>query len=98
LLIRKYHLQKIDGKDSPRPSATFIMINFKDSAAASDWFAVNSKNKYDVLTHFKPKSIYWLDNNKVYFIQTYHTPQWDYIDLLKTAFIENLNMQNKNQN
>lgn len=81
-------MERRDGKSGARPSATIIQMTFSTTQNAIDWFAVfdNSPNKAIVL--FKPKTELWLDSNKVYFIQTYRTPERDYIDLLKTSLIE----------
>lgn len=89
-LARKYYVKRIDGIDGARPSANIIQLSFKDTKEASDWFGIydNSPNKKAI--QMKPKTELWLDSNHVYFIQTYHTPERNYLDLIKKTIIENL--------
>ncbi len=89
-LVRKYHVKRIDGQLGARPSANIIQLSFKDSEEANNWFDVFDKSYKKKIIQSKPKTELWLDSNHVYFVQTYHTPLMDYVDLIKKNIIENL--------
>jgi len=92
-LLRKYHVERKDGKTGARPSANIIQLSFKDTQEAAGWFTVYDNSPEKQIIRGKPKTELWLDDNKVYFVQTYHTPQRDYVDFLKTTLIEKIKKQ-----
>ncbi len=88
--VRKYHVKLIDGKNGARPSANIIQLSFKDIKEANNWFDVYDNSAYKKVIQMKPKTELWIHDNKVYFVQTYHTPDRDYLDLIKKIIIDNL--------
>jgi hypothetical protein len=86
-LIRKCHVQRRDGKSGARPSANIVQLSFRNPQQAADWFAVYDQSPAKIAVQAKPKTELWLDGSEVYLIQTYHTPDRDYIELLKNALI-----------
>jgi hypothetical protein len=88
---RKYHVKRIDGKTGNRPSANIIQLEFNNEKDASDWFSIYDNSPEKGMIQVKPKTELWLDNNHIYFIQTYHTPKRDYLNLLKETIIKNMN-------
>lgn len=89
-LARKYYVKRVDGIYGARPSANIIQLSFKDTKEASDWFGIYANSPNKKVIQMKPKTELWLDSNHVYFIQTYHTPDRDYLDLIKKTIIDNL--------
>ncbi|GAK91814.1 hypothetical protein JCM19297_1695 [Nonlabens ulvanivorans] len=87
---RKYHVKRIDGKTGNRPSANIIQLEFNDEKQASEWFSIYDKSPEKGMIQVKPKTELWLDEDNVYFIQTYHTPERDYLNLLKETMIKNM--------
>jgi len=87
-LVRKYHVKRKDGKTGAKPSANIIQLTFSDKKEATDWFDVYDNSPSKKAIQEKPKTELWLDDNLVYFVQTYHTPKREYIDLLKKTLIE----------
>lgn len=85
---RKYHVKRIDGKTGNRPSATIIQLNFNSEEEASNWFSIYDNSPEKGMIQAKPKTELWQDDNHVYFIQTYHTPKRNYLNLLKETMIE----------
>lgn len=87
-LVRKYHVKLKDGKSGARPSANIIQLTFKDNQEANDWFSVYDKSPHKSAIQGKPKTELWLQDNHVYFVQTFHTPEIDYVNLIKKTIIE----------
>lgn len=87
-LVRKYHVKLKDGKSGARPSANIIQLTFKDNKEMEDWFSVYEKSPNKSAIQGKPKTELWLEKNHVYFVQTYHTPERDYLNLIKKTVME----------
>jgi hypothetical protein len=87
---RKYHVKLVDAKKGARPSANVIQLTFKDTKEASTWFNVYDNSPNKKVIQMKPKTELWLDSNHVYFVQTYHTPDRDYLDIIKKTLIDHL--------
>jgi hypothetical protein len=87
-LVRKYHVKLKDDKSGARPSANIIQMTFKDNQEANDWFSVYYNCPHKSAIQGKPRTELWLQNNHVYFVQTYHTPERDYVNLIKKTIIE----------
>jgi hypothetical protein len=89
-IARKLHVKLIDGKIGTRPSGNIIQLTFKDTKEASDWFNIFDNSPKKKAIQVKPKTELWLHENHVYFVQTYHTPEKKYLDLIKTTIKDNL--------
>lgn len=82
-LIQKYDLkEQLEGKQTNR-SATIILMQFQNSKKANAWYDVFDQSLYKEFILNKPRTTLWQDKNKIYFIQTYFTPNRDCIDILK---------------
>lgn len=86
-IARKYHVKRKKDEVKVNPSATIIQLAFSDKRKASAWYSVYDNSPEKETIQGKPKTELWLDDHYVYFIQTYHTPKRDYIDLIKQTLI-----------
>lgn len=87
-LVRKVHVKLNDSISGARPSANIIQLTFKDNQEANDWFRVYDKSLEKIAIQGKPKTELWLQDNHIYFVQTYHTFERDYVNLIKKIIIE----------
>ncbi len=89
-LIRKFHVRRKGDKKENVPSANIIQLNFKNFQNAQNWFDSYDKSIYRRIIENKPKTTLWLDENKIYFIQTYRTPNRDPLNIIKSTIIKKL--------
>jgi hypothetical protein len=89
-IARKFHVKLIDGIVGTRPSGNIIQLTFNDTKEASAWFNIYDNSPKKKAIQLKPKTELWKHKNHVYFVQTYHTPERNYLDLIKTTIIDNL--------
>jgi hypothetical protein len=87
-LVRKVQVKLKDSISGVRPSANIIQLTFKDNQEANDWFRVYDKSLEKIAIQCKPKTELWLQGNHIYFVQTYHTFERDYVNLIKKIIIE----------
>ncbi len=82
-VLRKYHL-KLKPLKKNNPSTNVIQLFFKTSLAAKQWYTIFENSPDKKVIENKPKTCLWLDQNNVYFIQTYNTPDKTYLYQLQS--------------
>lgn len=92
-LIKKFHVVRKDGKPEPRPSANILQLTFKNNESAQKWYGIYDKSLTKEIIKSKPKTNLWIMKNNIFFVQTYHTPKRDYIDLLSETLTRKINAQ-----
>ncbi len=87
--IEKYRVKKI-GDRVKNVSANIIQFSFKSNQAAFDWYLIYNNSPHKLIVQNKPKTSLWIQEDKVYFVQTYNTPAKDVLRLLESSLKENL--------
>lgn len=86
----RVHVLKKDEVKGERPSASLLMFYFDSEASAKDWVNKRDETPDDSVIYFKPKGILWASGNKAYMVETFHTPERDYVNQLKAELIRAL--------
>lgn len=82
----RMHVVKKDDK----PSASMLMFYFDSEGDAKDWVNRRDDVADDSVIYTKPKGILWATGNKAYLVQTYNTPERDYVNLLKAELVKGM--------
>ncbi|HLP50078.1 MAG TPA: hypothetical protein VK154_04295 [Chitinophagales bacterium] len=82
----RMHVVKKDDK----PSASVLMFHFDSEGDAKDWVNRRDDVADDSVIYTKPKGILWAAGDKAYLVQTYNTPERDYVNLLKAELVKGM--------